>query len=311
MLNHELSLRGCKELKTCSQNLVLNKSSDLLKSDQFNKFQKQAKDIKDLKQQWSSKMEQMEKEGMILKEAASLTEEKKKLEDLEFLKAQTPPGPFTSAENVDSYMEEDRDEKEKNERLYKEVRYAKLSCSNMKRSSTVFRLKKNYKNLESVDYAHNLKAYFGCVTSIKQITLADFGYILTGLNAASVPGINTETDNEVADSVQPQPGEHIAGVWADEKDPTGQTLTWHIGVVESVSNDGAMVSYLIQSNNKSKANWMFPETSSTFYTPKDQIIMASLKVEYTCVTIIRCRIANSIIKELDCKFEEYMKQLNN
>ena len=46
-------------------------------------------------------MEEIEKEGMSIKEAASLTQERKKLKDLEYLKAQIPPGPFTSADNVE------------------------------------------------------------------------------------------------------------------------------------------------------------------------------------------------------------------
>ena len=72
------------------------------------------------------------------------------------------------------------DELKRNERLYIEIRYAKMSTSNMKRSSAVFRLKKNYKNLDSEDYAHNLKVYFGFVSSVSQITLSDLSYILTG-----------------------------------------------------------------------------------------------------------------------------------
>ena len=71
-----------------------------------------------------------------------------------------------------------------------------------------------------------------------------------------------------------------------------------------------MVSYLIQTNTNSKSNWMYPETAATFYTPNDQIIMNSLKVEYSCVTIIRCKIDESLIKDLNCLFEEYMKKIN-
>ena len=188
-------------------------------------------------------MVEIEKEGMTLKEAASLTQERKKLQDLEYLKAQIPPGPFTSAENVDQYMKSEVDELEKNERLYIEVRYAKMTSSNMKRSSPLFRLKKNYKKLDSEDYAHSLKIYSGCVHSVKTITLSDLSYILTGLNAAcstAAPAQNKFTEPEQKRAIQT--GEHIAGVWADENDATGRTLTWHKGVVEDV-DCGAKVSY--------------------------------------------------------------------
>ena len=80
MLNYELNLRGRNQIKTSSQNLVLNKSTDLIRNnfEQLRKFKKQAKDIQDVKQQWSNKMEEIEKEGMSIKEAASLTQERKK-----------------------------------------------------------------------------------------------------------------------------------------------------------------------------------------------------------------------------------------
>lgn len=246
MLNYELNLRGREDFNISSQNLVVNKSTDSIADSfaDFKKFRRQAKGIKELKQQWKRRMEDLEKEGLSTQEAASLTEESKKLRDLEFLKIQTPPGPFTSAEELDNYMNLDGiADEEKNERLYIEVRYAKSSTSNMKRSSPVFRLKKNYKKLENEDYAHNLRLYFGCINSISTITVADFSYILTGLNAASSNLVQTELASvyppaepaEQLQALQPsadlqpgksrelQTGAHIAGMWSDEADPTGLT----------------------------------------------------------------------------------------
>ena len=260
-------------------------------------------------------MEEIEKEGMSLKEAASLTQEKKKLQDLEFLKAQTPPGPFTSADEVEKYMKDevDVDEAEKNERLYVEVRYAKMSTSNMKRSSAVFRLKKNYKKLESDDYAHNLRVYFGCINSVSTITLSDFSYILTGLSAACSTAAPTLNNNNTTEPTHQrkkiQIGEHIAGVWADDNDTTGRTLTWHIGVVEAMDEDGATVSYLFQTKSSNKSNWMYPESAATFYTQYDQIIANNLSVEYSCVTIIRCKINQSTVTELNKLFKDYMDKI--
>ena len=77
MLNYELNIRGSEQFQTSSQNLVVNKSSDLIKKcfGNFKKFKKQAKDIRDLKHQWNDKMKALEKEGLASKEAASLTEE--------------------------------------------------------------------------------------------------------------------------------------------------------------------------------------------------------------------------------------------
>ena len=187
-----------------------------------------------------------------------------------------------------------------------------MSTSNMKRSSAVFRLKKNYKNLDSDDYAHNLKVYFGCVSSVSQITLSDLSYILTGLNAAASTAVTSEKECQEEESQIHKTfkiGEHIAGVWSDENDATGKTLTWHIGIVEAIEKGGVKVSYLLQTNNNDKANWMYPESASTFYTPYEQIIALNLSVECSCITIIRCRLNQCTVNELNRLFAEYMAKL--
>ena len=61
-------------------------------------------------------------------------------------------------------------------------------------------------------------------------------------------------------------GEHnIVGVWVDEHDTSGSMLTWHVGVVESIADGGATVSYLLlQSNRRNKSHWMYLESAATF-----------------------------------------------
>ena len=67
---------------------------------------------------------------------------------MEFLRRQQPPGPFTSAEEVDEFMAmTEIDEEERQKRLYIEVRYAKMSSSGMKRSCNIFRLMKDHKKV--------------------------------------------------------------------------------------------------------------------------------------------------------------------
>ena len=72
-------------------------------------------------------MQQLKKE-----KAASLTKEKKKLKDPDYLKAQTQPSPFSLAESVD-LMKKENDETKINNRLYIDLRYAKLTTLGMKR----------------------------------------------------------------------------------------------------------------------------------------------------------------------------------
>ena len=186
MINHELEIRGKKHFNTSSQNLVLNNSVDLTSKcfSNYRKFKRPADDIKELKLEWNKKMNDLEKEGLGKQEVAALAQENKKLKDLAFLKTQNPPGPFSCSEDVDKFMQAST-EPLRNKRLYHEVRYAKYSTSNMKRTSIIFRLKKNAKNLDSEEYAHNLKTYFGCANSVQSLTLADLSLVLTGLSSAN------------------------------------------------------------------------------------------------------------------------------
>ena len=50
------------------------------------------------------------------------------------------------------------EEKDRNKRLYLEVRYARDTSIAFPKTSDVFKLKKNYKNLESSVYVTNLSA---------------------------------------------------------------------------------------------------------------------------------------------------------
>ena len=96
-------------------------------------------------------------------------------------------------------------------------------------------VKKDHKTLDSEDYAHNWKAYFGCIHSINTISLKGFSAILTGLNAA-----RNYTDTIISEPGTSKPftpltlqgGEHVAGLSSDDRDTSGQTLTWRIGVIK-------------------------------------------------------------------------------
>lgn len=138
---------------------------------------------------------------------------------------------------------------------------------------------------------------------------------MTGLNAASdAPSANSglpdleEPQSEIRRHNLHQ-GVHVAVVWSDDSDARGRTLTWHIGVVESVTDDGATVAYLVQSKSSSKSNWIFPESATTHFTPYDQIIATELSDQYSCVTIIRCQISSSTVSFLNQLLSDYLKKI--
>ena len=58
------------------------------------------------------------------------------------------PGPFTSPEEIDTYItNSDEEDNQKNKRMYDEVKYARMTSTSLKSTNAIFRLKKNYKNL--------------------------------------------------------------------------------------------------------------------------------------------------------------------
>ena len=91
---------------------------------------------------------EMEKEGMTKKEVESLSSEKKKPEE------------------VDMFLERpDLTEKQKQDRLYTEVRYARDTTLSLPKKSDLFRLKEKYKTFSVERFAANLKVYLGKISS--------------------------------------------------------------------------------------------------------------------------------------------------
>ena len=73
-------------------------------------------------------MKKYEEKGYSEKEALNIRTEVKKLCDIEFLKKQNPPGPFTRSNEVSHYLGSDINDAVKNKRLYIEFRLAKRTC---------------------------------------------------------------------------------------------------------------------------------------------------------------------------------------
>ena len=63
------------------------------------------------------------------------------LKDLEFLKSQSMTGPFTSREDIQAFMNLCVESKENNNRMYREVRFGRMTCLSLKETSSVFRLR--------------------------------------------------------------------------------------------------------------------------------------------------------------------------
>lgn len=312
-INFELDIRGKQNLEAVSRKMVLNKSADLTKNlTDFRRFRKPLAEIKEFKVEWKKKMKIMEEAGYSKNENKSITVEKTKLEDLEFLQKQSLPGPLTTSEKVTEFMESEPESTEKNNRMYKEIRFQRNSSQALKNNAAVFRLKRNGKNLETSEYASNLVMYLDQSRNITNLTMDDLRNVLTGLSHINYETI--ENENEVVSDVSEclrnlaiptedaslpsyECGEHVACFWFD--DVEGK-YNWYLGVIEGMKDRKVRVSHMKKSDKKG-LNWLFPDEADIHDADPDQIFVRNIQVKYSLTAMIRCVISNQTLDNiLEC-----------
>ena len=188
LCNFEVSLRGKENLTSVSRKMILNRSADLIDEREpgdFKNFRKEAAAIKEINLKWNKKMQELEAKGYSEKERVNSKKEATKIKDLDFLKSQTMAGPFTSKEEVQAFMMSCVESKEKNIRMYKEVRFARKTCLSLKETSSVFRLRSGGKNLPTQVYADNLCQYLDDSTAVTTLTMSDFNNVLTAMQGSA------------------------------------------------------------------------------------------------------------------------------
>ena len=108
------------------------------------------------------------------KAIANIAVDKQRNADLSDLKAVN--GPFTDSRDVDTYIRNPLiSDQEKNNRLYTEVLYARNTSTSFPKASDIFRLKSRYENLDTAEYATNLKIFFDKVSCNVKMEYTDFG----------------------------------------------------------------------------------------------------------------------------------------
>ena len=184
-VNYELGIRGSTELKAASSALVKGKSYDLIElhqADEYKNFKPAVKTINKLVKDWKEKQEELKYTGLNNKEIQSISTDKRRITDLDWLKERG--GPFTKLEQVDDYVRRaDVTDKEKQKRLYKEVRYARDTSLSLPKSSEMFRLKEKYKPLATDKFATNLKVLFSKVNCNASASWDDFDKAVESLKA--------------------------------------------------------------------------------------------------------------------------------
>ena len=107
------------------------------------------------------------------KDIANIAVDKQRNADLTHLKKVN--GPFTDSRDVDTYISNPLiSDEDKNNRLYTEVRYARNTSTSFPKASDIFRLKRRYKNLDTAEYATNLKIYLDKVSCNVKMEYTDF-----------------------------------------------------------------------------------------------------------------------------------------
>ena len=297
-VNYEIGIRGKSNLESASRKIVLNKCSDLLKKVDLKKlrtYRKEALEIKKVKSEWNLKMKALEEEGYSAKEILNTKKDANKLKDLQFLKDEIPPGPFTNADAVSRYVDDSNIKDDvKNKRLYIEIRYAKNTSLSLKETSSVFRLRtKHQQNLTSEEYADNLMQYLNNTRKVGNISADDLSSALLALRK---PGGENQSDNEDT----PQVGEHVAVVTHDEE---SEKNNWVLGIVESMVDDNSTRLSLMVSS-KAKRRWTFPEEAEIRIINHERIFMRNITVTYCQTAKICCTLNAEIIGKLDNELDQ-------
>lgn len=106
----------------------------------YRSYKQAAKNKRELELLWSNQMKEKMKEGSDNKREMAIMQERKKLGLLEDLKE--VGGPFTSAEQVESFLATSMDEKEKKKRLKMEIQYARDTTTLLPKADPLFRIRK-------------------------------------------------------------------------------------------------------------------------------------------------------------------------
>ena len=176
-INHELKVRGAKQLEAASRAHVKRKGLSLLEGQavdkKFLKLTKKGGELPSTVEHWEEKQAKLKKTGLEAKDVVNLAADKQRNSDLH--KLTEFGGPFTKLDQVKNCIEKsEKDEKTKNQRLYTKVRHAKNSSLAYPKTSELFRLKKCFKNLPTDIYAKNLCAFLDKISFKAKMTMKDF-----------------------------------------------------------------------------------------------------------------------------------------
>ena len=188
--------------------------------------------------------------------------------------------------------------------MYREVRFHRMTSNRKKESDNIFRLKKDGRNLDTIDYANNLKCYLDKTKKMKSITISELNLVLSGLGGESgvqaQPALHSENEDFFV-------GEHVASFWLDDDG----VYRWYLGVVHSVLDETCnrlLVSYFHRSNRYG-TSWNYPQEEEIRATDPEQIIARRMSVSYHCFAIIRCSIDEKVAEDIEQNLQSIVLRL--
>ena len=179
--------RGAQQLNSASDTVVKAKSIDLIELKPVNEFDKFRNIVKangqlvSIWKSWRDSQDNLEEKSLTAKERQNQHNDKMRNSDLEYLKSMG--GPFTKPEEVDALVNSEINDVLEIKRLYIEVRYCKNSSLSLPKSSPIFRLKENHKNLSISQYQTNLKVYLSKICCCANVSWVDFDTVVEKLIA--------------------------------------------------------------------------------------------------------------------------------
>ena len=195
------------------------------------------------------------KEGYQANDALNVKRDASKLKDLEYLKQQQIPGPFTAAEDIQLFIESDIEEKTKQDRLYIEVRYAKATCLSMNTQTAkrFFKLRENGKKMPYEVYSECLLKYLDASKAVAKVSIRDFRDTLGNIQRKV---FNEDNHCHQLQSTQSlKIGEHVIVFWVE----AGNRL-WYLGLVDHTYEDGSIsVNHFVPATRSNKLTWTFPD----------------------------------------------------
>ena len=160
-------LHKLRELSAVSRSMTLAHSEEVRggKESSFRSYKEQVIAVKKLTMEWKENIKEKLAKGADMKHVVAQTKERKRLDILDELK--DLGGPFTSAEEVQEYIErEEISEKEKQKRMKKEMRFARESSTTLPSADPLFKIQVTLPNGKRRDknakeFGDSLKVFLG------------------------------------------------------------------------------------------------------------------------------------------------------